>query len=51
MPGLRACVLGAVPPQLSQQDVEDILHAKYADNRIVNEDLNGQLNGFCPEEV
>jgi hypothetical protein len=47
MPGLRACVLGAVPPQLVNKDVEDILHAKYADNRIVNEDLNGQLNGFA----
>jgi hypothetical protein len=34
---------------LVNKDVEDILHAKYADNRIVNEDykLNGQLNGFA----
>jgi hypothetical protein len=38
---------------LVNKDVEDILHAKYADNRIVNEDykLNGQLNGFALREV
>jgi hypothetical protein len=39
MPGLRACVRGKVLPiALVNKDVEDILHAKYADNRIVNED-------------
>jgi hypothetical protein len=53
MPGLRACVLGKVLPiALVNKDVEDILHAKYADNRIVNEDYKlGQLNGFALEEV
>jgi hypothetical protein len=50
MPGLRACVLGASTSIVSQQDVEDILHAKYADNRIVNEDykLNGATEWFRP---
>jgi hypothetical protein len=46
-------VLGAkYSKALVNKDVEDILHAKYADNRIVNEDykLNGQLNGFALDE-
>jgi hypothetical protein len=44
MPGLRAKVTIA----LVNKDVEDILHAKYADNRIVNEDYKPkQLNGFA----
>jgi hypothetical protein len=35
---------------LVNKDVEDILHAKYADNRIVNEDykLNGATEWFRP---
>jgi hypothetical protein len=50
MPGLRACVLGAKYSALVNKDVEDILHAKYADNRIVNEDykLNGATEWFRP---
>jgi hypothetical protein len=51
MPGLRACVRGKVLPiALVNKDVEDILHAKYADNRIVNEDykLNGATEWFRP---
>jgi hypothetical protein len=50
MPGLRACVLGAKYSILVNKDVEDILHAKYADNRIVNEDykLNGATEWFRP---
>jgi hypothetical protein len=53
MPGLRACVLGASTSSLVNKDVEDILHAKYADNRIVNEDykLNGATEWFRPEGV
>jgi hypothetical protein len=54
MPGLRACVLGqSTSIALVNKDVEDILHAKYADNRIVNEDykLNGATEWFRPEEV
>jgi hypothetical protein len=41
---------GKYSNSLSQQDVEDILHAKYADNRIVNEDykLNGATEWFRP---
>jgi hypothetical protein len=48
MPGLRACVLKY--STLVNKDVEDILHAKYADNRIVNEDykLNGATEWFRP---
>jgi hypothetical protein len=48
MPGLRACVQKY--STLVNKDVEDILHAKYADNRIVNEDykLNG-ATGFALE--
>jgi hypothetical protein len=53
MPGLRACVRGqSTPIALVNKDVEDILHAKYADNRIVNEDY--KLNAtewFRPGEV
>jgi hypothetical protein len=51
MPGLRACVLGtSTSIALVNKDVEDILHAKYADNRIVNEDykLNGATEWFRP---
>jgi hypothetical protein len=45
------CVRGKVLPiALVNKDVEDILHAKYADNRIVNEDykLNGATEWFRP---
>jgi hypothetical protein len=43
-------VLGAKYSIASVKDVEDILHAKYADNRIVNEDykLNGATEWFRP---
>jgi hypothetical protein len=44
------CVRQSTPIALVNKDVEDILHAKYADNRIVNEDykLNGATEWFRP---
>jgi hypothetical protein len=46
------CVSKVLPIALVNKDVEDILHAKYADNRIVNEDykLNGATEWFRPEK-